>query len=356
MANYNPDSIKAFFEALEENKFDIVESLLKSGVDPNITQGNQDEELKKNYKYLRKYLDVNYALKGLGSLNLCRTPLIIASNLGYLSIVKLLVQYNADINQQDSLGFTPLMFAAKEGHREIVKYLLELNADIKLKELSGKTALKLAVDEKHSKMVELFATQTKSSKKKIDLEALVFAVEKRNIELVKSMLDSSGKLNLKNRHGANALIKAVSLDQIEIVELLIKAGTDVNFTLDGEVALYYITSVNMLNFLLKAGANPNALDRNNASPLIRILQGKCKQKNSLVEMVKLLLDSGADPNLQDRLGFSTLMMAIISKREDIVTLLSEPLGHKWPSFWVGYAVSRQGFVTRLSSSRLCLPK
>lgn len=52
MANYNPDSIKAFFEAVEENKFDIVESLLKSKVDPNITQGNQDEELKKNYKYL----------------------------------------------------------------------------------------------------------------------------------------------------------------------------------------------------------------------------------------------------------------------------------------------------------------
>lgn len=321
MANYNPDSIKAFFEAVEENKFDIVESLLKSGVDPNITQGNQDEELKKNYKYLRKYLDVNYALKGTGSLNLCRTPLIIASKLGYLSIVKLLVQYNADINQQDSLSFTPLMFAAKEGHREIVKYLLELNADIKLKELSGKTALKLAVDEKHSKVVELFATQTKSSKKKIDLEALVFAVEKRNIELVKSMFDSSGKLNLKNRHGANALIKAVSLDQIEIVKLLIKVGADVNFTYDGEVALYYVTSIEMLDLLLKAGANPNALDRNNASPLIRILQGKCKQKNSLVEMVKLLLDSGADPNLQDRLGFSTLMMAIISKREDIVTLL-----------------------------------
>lgn len=321
MVNYNPENIKAFFEAVEENKLDIVQSLLKSGVDPNITQGNEGEELKKNYKYLRKYLDVNYALKGTGSLNLCRTPLIIASKLGYLSIVKLLIQCNADINQQDSLGFTALMFAAKEGHTEIVKYLLELNADIKLKELSGKTALKLAVDENRSKVIELFATQPKSAKKKIDLEALVFAIERKNLQLVKSMLDSSGKLNLKNRHGANALIKAVSLDQFEIVELLVKASADVNFTCDGEVALYYITSVEMLKFLLKTGANPNILDRNNASPLIRILQGKCKQKNSLVEMFKVLLKAGANPNLQDRSGFSPLMTAIISKREDIIPML-----------------------------------
>ncbi len=321
MVNYNPENIKAFFEAVEENKFDIVESLLKSGVDPNITQGNEDEELKKTYKYFRKYLDVNYALNSVGSINVCRTPLIIASKLGYLSIVKLLVQYNSDINQQDSLGFTPLMFAAKEGHLEIAKYLLELTADIKLKELSGKTALQLAIDENRSKVVELFATQPKSSKKKIDLEALVFAIEKRNFQLAKSMLASTTKLNLKNRYGVTALIKAVSLDQFEIVELLVKAGADVNFTLDGEVALYYVTSVNMLNLLLKAGANPNALDRNNASPLVRILQGKCKQKNSLVEIVKILLETGADPNLQDRLGFSTLMMAIISKREDIIPML-----------------------------------
>ena len=321
MANYSSDNIKTFFEAVEKNKFDIVESLLKSGVDPNITQGNEDEELKKNYKSLRKYLDVNYALNGVGSINICRTPLIIASKLGYLSIAKLLVQYNANINQQDSLGFTPLMFAAKEGHTELVKYLLELNADIKLKELSGKTALKLAVDENRLKVVELFAAQPKSPKKKIDLEALVFAIEKRNLQLVKSMLDSSGKLNLKNRYGADALIKAVSLDQIEIVELLIKVGADVNFTLDGDVALHYVTSVNMLTLLLKAGANPNFLDRNNASPLIRILQGKCKQKHILVEIVKQLLEASADPNLQDNRGFSPLMMAIISNREDIAALL-----------------------------------
>lgn len=321
MANYSSDNIKTFFEAVEKNKFDIVESLLKSGVDPNITQGNEDEELKKIYKSLRKYLDVNYALNGVGSINICRTPLIIASKLGYLSIAKLLVQYNADINQQDSLGFTPLMFAAKEGHTELVKYLLELNADIKLKELSGKTALKLAVDENRLKVVELFAAQPKSPKKKIDLEALVFAIEKRNLQLVKSMLDSSGKLNLKNRYGADALIKAVSLDQIEIVELLIKVGADVNFTLDGDVALHYVTNVNMLDLLLKARANPNFLDRNNASPLIRILQGKCKQKHILVEIVKQLLEAGSDPNLQDNRGFSPLMMAIISNREDIVELL-----------------------------------
>lgn len=57
------------------------------------------------------------------------TALHIASLAGQLDIIKLLIEYKADVNVQSSSGFTPLYMAAQENHEACVRYLLAHGAN-----------------------------------------------------------------------------------------------------------------------------------------------------------------------------------------------------------------------------------
>lgn len=57
------------------------------------------------------------------------TLLHIASSMGYMEAVKLLVELGANVNALGDLNHTPLHFAALRDHDEIYNYLLEHGAD-----------------------------------------------------------------------------------------------------------------------------------------------------------------------------------------------------------------------------------
>jgi ankyrin repeat protein len=72
-------------------------------------------------------------------------PLILAAKNGNLSIVKLLIEYNALIEIGYSNGSTALKFAAQEGHIDVIKYLLGKGANINAKNYDGNNALYFAL-------------------------------------------------------------------------------------------------------------------------------------------------------------------------------------------------------------------
>ena len=73
------------------------------------------------------------------------TPLYMASYLGHLDIVELLVDSGARIDHKDTRGgWTALTLAAVQGHNHIVEYLIIEGANLNEKTLSGDTALILA--------------------------------------------------------------------------------------------------------------------------------------------------------------------------------------------------------------------
>jgi hypothetical protein len=70
-------------------------------------------------------------------------------------LVKLLIEFGADINAKDVIGSTPLMLATSSSNLEIVKLLLEVGVDINAKSKAGNNALMIASAYKHKDIVTL---------------------------------------------------------------------------------------------------------------------------------------------------------------------------------------------------------
>ena len=69
------------------------------------------------------------------------TPLMEAASSGFVEIVKLLLQHDADITAQSSSGNTALHYAAIGGHQDVVRLLLEHGANIEEHNENGHTPL-----------------------------------------------------------------------------------------------------------------------------------------------------------------------------------------------------------------------
>jgi len=72
------------------------------------------------------------------------TPFIVASKGEYIDILELLLEYNASINWQDSLGNTALFYAVDKSSYDLVDFLLENNAMQNITNKSGVTPLMTA--------------------------------------------------------------------------------------------------------------------------------------------------------------------------------------------------------------------
>ena len=76
-------------------------------------------------------------------------PVAKASFTGNLLILKLLVEYNANLEIPTSNGNTPLMWAAFAGNADIVEYLLSKDVSLLNINKEGKNALDLAISRMH---------------------------------------------------------------------------------------------------------------------------------------------------------------------------------------------------------------
>ena len=70
-------------------------------------------------------------------------------------VVKLLLEYGADVDLADGLGCTPLMCAAGYGHFDICKDLLDHHADINVQSMAGYNAVTAAAYCGHEEIVNL---------------------------------------------------------------------------------------------------------------------------------------------------------------------------------------------------------
>ncbi|XP_055816963.1 uncharacterized protein LOC129886338 isoform X2 [Solanum dulcamara] len=207
-----------------------------------------------------------------------RGALIFAAAEGKIELCKYLVEeLKIDVNQRDKEGQTPVLHAARQGHTATVQYLIEQGADPKTSNASG-TALHNAAVNGHIKLVKLLLSKGVD----IDLQSdvgtpLICAASHGQEDAVKVLLEHHANFDAQTEDdNLCSLVSAVAANSLRCVELLVKAGANVNVkagdaTRYGETTPLLVAArkgnAEIINFLLQAGADPNAADEDGNKPI-----------------------------------------------------------------------------------------
>lgn len=166
--NKSGDSLLVF--AAGRNKKAAVQLLLNAGAPVNAYGGQGDSALIRAVSEDRRdvvkiLLDAKASVNVRGSkAYLGASPLFLASSIGSIEIVDMLVSSGADVNLANLQGVTPLMDAAY-GSLAMVKLLLKHGAKPGLRDENGHTALKIARQEGQSEIFKILKLAQKKNKK-----------------------------------------------------------------------------------------------------------------------------------------------------------------------------------------------
>ena len=183
----------------------------------------------------KKYMDIfKHLLDNNADLNIQNsmgnTTLVEAVRWERMEIVKLLIDNGADLNIQNDIGNTVLIFSVREGKTKIVKLLIDNGADLNIQNNSGNTALMLAVSSGHTEAAKLLIDNKAdlNNKNMYGQTALTDAASSGHTKAAKLLIDNKADLNIKTNCGNTALMRAASSGHTEIVKLLIDNKADLN--------------------------------------------------------------------------------------------------------------------------------
>ena len=117
---------------------------------------------------------------------------------GFEDMVKLFLEFEANVNCVNSDGMTPLMFACKRGHCEISRLLLANGAFLNKTDRSDKCALVYAAEFGYLDIVELISSCDWPTKRSNGVtlgealqQATVISASNGNIDVLEYLLDMS---------------------------------------------------------------------------------------------------------------------------------------------------------------------
>jgi len=192
--------------------------------------------------------------------------------------IRLLLSKGAKVDARSKLGRTPLLIAAAyDGATEAARLLIENGADVNARDKGGISVLEQAASSNHIELVRLLLAKgaTVNTADEGGFTPLMAAAGNgdRNADLVKLLLAHGAAVNLK------------SAESVEIVK-------------NGPIALGHLTALQIaagqanyeaVEALVKAGADVNAKDVRNITPLVFAVATDHANPN----IVKLLLARGA---------------------------------------------------------------
>lgn len=176
---------------------------------------------------------------------------------------------------------------------------------------------------------------------------LMWACRRKDATAVQKFLAAGANLHAKDRYGRTALMYAAARGMPEAVEVLLQAGADAEeFDGDGETPLIYAAGIRdvwfsrwfyghssiswgpiinlfgdsspeVIQMLLRAGADPNASDSEGATPLMYAAESS----KAGTGILRALVDGGANLNEQDDQRRTALMRAVDKYRVDAVRFL-----------------------------------
>ncbi|KAH8727644.1 ankyrin repeat-containing domain protein [Phaeosphaeriaceae sp. PMI808] len=259
--------------AITEDQFEIAKVLLESGANVHQQVGTRSPlvcavmGLVRAPRFIQLLLDFGATLNTLSGP--CQyNALHWAAEYGRIDAVDFLISQGMDMEKTCPTGQTALLLAAENGHTHVANVLLAKGAELHHRSLNGGTALAWAVCNNHEETV---------------------------IYLLKEGLD----INDCDNSGLCALTAASSLGFIEIVNLLIEKGANVDCR--------------------------SAVPKGFTPVMAAAVAGHAN-------VVQVLIEYGADLSIEDGDGNTVLEAALTEGHSDTVGVLLESLGgHDYPT-------------------------
>uniref|UniRef100_A0A2P2JZZ6 Ankyrin-1-like n=1 Tax=Rhizophora mucronata TaxID=61149 RepID=A0A2P2JZZ6_RHIMU len=201
-----------------------------------------------------------------------RGALHFAAREGQTEVCKYLVEeLKLDVDKKDAEGETPLVHAARQGHTATAKYLLDQGANPSISSDSGATALHQSAGIGNIELLKcLLAKGVQVDSESDSGSPLIWAAGHNQQDALKVLLEHHADPNEETEDNISPLLSAVAAGSFACVELLVQAAANVNVHAGGTTALHIaadIGSAEILNCLLKAGADPNITDEDGLKPI-----------------------------------------------------------------------------------------
>ena len=267
-----------------------------------------ETENKKNDKIICHRVDLNKippekleTLKKMNAISFDDSPIdsplraasafIRTSNYPTAEQTKKYLTLNPPLNQiEDENGGSPLAYAVMYAQEvEVIKLLLEAGADINKKANNGWDIFMLGVARSQKpEVISYILTRFPKDKETLSKLLLIAAMNNKNIDIIKLLLDKGAEVNYKNEKGITSIRAALGQQSPEIIQLL-----------------------------LDHGANVNARDINGATPLMDAA-ATCENP----KIFEILLNAGADPEMKDYKNNTALIYAAIwSSSGEVIDIL-----------------------------------
>ena len=288
-----------------------------------------------------------------------KTLLHLATEKGYVPIVKELIAMGADVNSQDDNKLSPLHVASQEKHNEVMKLLLEMGADPNVSDTENGTPLHDACENGSVEGAKILIDKGAKIKvyNRVGLTPFHLALQNDDVDVCEFLLQKVSKLVEQptiNKTGNYPMHTACENGNADMVKLLIRKGSGLTmFNNLGvspiEVAIRSGRS-EIVNLILQK--NPRIIKNKNAFGLSLLhtavlcreidilkellnggtlcvnaqtfqmkstpLHSACRESNGSKEIVKLLLEKDAPPYILDKNGDTPLHLAIMAKNTEIV--------------------------------------
>ena len=310
----------SLIDAARNQDIEQVSQLLADGADPNARQTDGATAL--HWAAYHEDLDLADLLIKAGAAasavnRLNASPLYLAVRGGNAELTKLLLDAGANPNVTLDMGETPIMTAARAGSAAAVQYLIDSGANVNGREESREqTALMWASAQGHVEVVRVLVEAGASLEARSKVRPMLMFAEATN----------GGAFDqgvMENLGGYSALLFAARHGQVEISNLLITAGADINGQAgNGTTPLIVATHSGhsaLAQMLLAQGADPNSMRAGYSALHAAILR-------SDRDTVASLLANGADPNVR-------LQKATPAQRASEDWVLKTPLIGATP-YWI----------------------